>query len=147
MGSHELWPNERLGVELQFDSQPLKVRNRPDFLMCTWCATYNWKVLGKDTILVQTSLQLEVCTQSYGPPKSWESQFREFWDSNLGVPTQNDIWVMAPWPSIENIIRGKVMASPKSRPWWILWIHVCLWLVHALKILQLRINQLVVWFL
>jgi hypothetical protein len=29
----------------QFDSQPLKVGNRPDFLMCRWCATYCWKAL------------------------------------------------------------------------------------------------------
>jgi hypothetical protein len=31
----------------QFDSQPLKVRNQPDFLMCRWCATYFWKTLNK----------------------------------------------------------------------------------------------------
>ncbi len=27
----------------QFDSQPLKVRNQPDFLVCRWRATYCWK--------------------------------------------------------------------------------------------------------
>jgi len=31
----------------QFDSQPLKVRNRPNFLTCRWCATYYWKALDK----------------------------------------------------------------------------------------------------
>jgi hypothetical protein len=31
----------------QFDSQPLKVKNRPDFLVCKWHATYRWKVLNK----------------------------------------------------------------------------------------------------
>jgi hypothetical protein len=31
----------------QFDSRPLKVRNRPDFIMWRWCATYRWKVLDK----------------------------------------------------------------------------------------------------
>ncbi len=30
---------------------------------------------------------------------------------NLGVLGQNDIWVQAPWPDIENTIRGKVVAS------------------------------------
>jgi hypothetical protein len=29
----------------QFDSQPLKVENRPDFLMWRWHATYCWKSL------------------------------------------------------------------------------------------------------
>jgi len=31
----------------QFDSQPLKVGNRPNFPMCRWCATYCWKDLNK----------------------------------------------------------------------------------------------------
>ncbi len=31
---HKLWPKEGLGV-----------RNRPDFLMCKWRATYHWKAL------------------------------------------------------------------------------------------------------
>jgi hypothetical protein len=31
----------------QFDSQPLKVWNQPNFLMCKWRATYHWKFLDK----------------------------------------------------------------------------------------------------
>jgi len=33
------------------------------------------KILTKATTLIQTSLRSEVCTQSYGAPKSRESQF------------------------------------------------------------------------
>jgi hypothetical protein len=32
----------------QFDSRPLKVRNRPDFLACRWSATYHWKNLEEN---------------------------------------------------------------------------------------------------
>jgi len=32
----------------QFDSQPLKVNNRPNFLACRWRATYRWKYLNED---------------------------------------------------------------------------------------------------
>jgi hypothetical protein len=39
----------------------------------------------------------------------------------LGVPGQNDIWVQAPWPGIDNTIRGKVLASSKSELWWVLY--------------------------
>jgi len=39
------------------------------------------------------------------------------WAPNLGILGQNDIWVQALWPGIENNIRRKVMASPKSEPW------------------------------
>ncbi len=31
----------------QFDSRPLKVRNRPNFLACRQRATYHWKAMGK----------------------------------------------------------------------------------------------------
>jgi hypothetical protein len=31
----------------QFDSRPLKVRNRPNLLTCRWCATYRWKALDE----------------------------------------------------------------------------------------------------
>jgi hypothetical protein len=51
-----------------------------------------------------------------------------------------------PCLSTENTIRGKVVGSPKSGPWWTLWICVCLWFVCAPKMLQLCTNQLVVWF-
>jgi hypothetical protein len=61
-----------------------------------------------------------------------ELPFKEFRDSNLGVPGQNDIWVLVPWPCIKNNIRGKVVGSLKSGPWWFLWIRVCPWLVRAL---------------
>jgi hypothetical protein len=31
----------------QFDSQPLKVRNRPTSLVCKWHATYRWKAFDE----------------------------------------------------------------------------------------------------
>jgi hypothetical protein len=68
---------------------------------------------------------------------------------NFGTPiweSHDNIWVLAPWPWTKNIIRGKVLASPKSKSWRVLWIRVCPWLIHAPKMLQLCINQLVVWF-
>jgi hypothetical protein len=44
---------------------------------------------------------------------------------NLQVHKQNDIWVHALWPNIENTIRGKVVVSFKFRSWWVLWVRVC----------------------
>jgi hypothetical protein len=57
--------------------------------------------------LLETSFQSKVYTQSYGPPNLQKSQFKEFRDSNLKVPGQNDIWVLAPWLGIENTIKGE----------------------------------------
>jgi hypothetical protein len=45
-----------------------------------------------------------MCLQNYGSP-------------NLGILGQNDIWVLAMWPSTKNIIKGKVVASFKFGLW------------------------------
>jgi hypothetical protein len=67
---------QKKGRELnwQIDSQALKVKNRPDFLASKWCATYHLKALDKG--------------YNFG-------NFR----TPLGVPGQNDIWVLVLWPS------------------------------------------------
>jgi hypothetical protein len=87
----------------------------------------------KITIFLETSSESKVYTQSYGPPKLRDSQLWEFRDSHLGVPRQNDIWVLVLWPGTKYTIEGKVMTSPKSEPWWFLWVHVCPWFIHAPK--------------
>jgi hypothetical protein len=101
----------------QFDSRPLKVGNRPISLRAGDVPHTIEKLLTRNITLLQASPQSEVFTQNYGPPKLWESQFWEFQDSQMKVPGQNVIWVLAPWPGIEYIIREKVVASPKSRSW------------------------------
>ncbi len=40
---HKLWPKEGRESNWQFDSRPLKVRNRPNFLVFKWRVTYHWK--------------------------------------------------------------------------------------------------------
>jgi len=74
------------------------------------------------------------------------SQFWEIWDSQLENPKKNDIWVQSLWPVTKNTIRKKVVASPKFKPWWVLWLRVCMWFVRVSKLLQLCTNQLIVWF-
>ncbi len=77
----------------------------------------------------------------YAPSKLWESQFQEFQDSHLGIPRQNDIWVLVLWPCINYTIKRKVVASLQSGPWWILWVRVCPWLVRAPKVLKFYTNN------
>jgi hypothetical protein len=142
--NHKLWPKE--GSRVKFDSWPLKIKNRPISLRVGDVTHAIEKLLTRVTSLLQTSSRSELCTQSYGPPKLWESQPWEFQDSHLGVPGQNVIWVMVLWPSTKYTIRGKVVPSPKSRSWWVLWVCVCPWLVRAPKMPKIHTNQLVVWF-
>jgi len=44
------------------------------------------KISTRATTLLQTAPQSEVCSQSYGAPKSRESQLAGFRDSHSGVP-------------------------------------------------------------
>jgi hypothetical protein len=51
----------------QFDSRPLKVMNRPNFLVCRWCATYRRKALDEgykfaSNLISIGGLQIKLCT-------------------------------------------------------------------------------------
>jgi hypothetical protein len=97
------------------------------------------KLLTRNTTLLHTSSQSEVFTQSYGPLKLRESQLWEFRDSHSGVPKQNAIWVLVPWPSTKYTIRGKVVASPKFELWW---VCVCPWFACAPKCSKYTLTNL-----
>jgi hypothetical protein len=101
---------------------------------------YHWKTLN------ERSTSIRGLHTKLWAPKLWESQFQEFQNSHFGVPGQNDIWVLAPWLGTENIIRGKVVASPNFGSWWVLWVHVYSWFIYTPKVLQVCTNQLVVCF-
>jgi hypothetical protein len=52
----------------QFDSQPLKVRNRSDFLACRWHATYLWKALNEGYNFVLDPVSIgSMHTKLWGP--------------------------------------------------------------------------------
>jgi hypothetical protein len=74
----------------QFDSRPLKVRNRPNFLACRWHATYCWKALneGYNFSLVLISIKGR-------HTKLWGPKFTQV--PTLGILGQNAIWMWASW--------------------------------------------------
>jgi len=133
MGSHDpfgylkykLWPKEGPGVKLPIWLLTSKSQESPKLLACRWRATYCWKTLDKNYNFV---LYLTLIGGFHKKVMGFQScenpHFKNFGTPNLGVPWQNDIWVQGLWLGIENTIRGKVVTSPKSGPWWILWVHV-----------------------
>jgi hypothetical protein len=149
-GQKKVWESRITRSQIvKFDFRLLKVRNRPDFLACRWCATYRWKALESFGWKLQLCFRPHLDRRSAHKvmcPQSCENPNFGNQDSHLGVPIQNDIWVLVSWPCTKYTIRGKVAASLKSGPWWVLWVHVCMWLVLAPKAFKLRTNQLVVWF-
>jgi hypothetical protein len=77
----------------------------------------------------------------------WELESRWTLESSKNdCKGQKAIWMWALWRGTKYTIRGKVVASPKSGPWWVLWVRVCPWLVLAPKVLQQCTNQLIAWF-
>jgi len=131
---HKLWPKERSRITLI--SFPAGGVQHTVGKLSTWLQLY-----------FRAHLNRRFARKVMRPPKLRDSQLWEFQDFHLGVPRQNDIWVLVPWPSTKYIIRGKVVASPKFGPWWLLWVRICPWLIRAPKVFQLCTNQLDVWFM
>jgi hypothetical protein len=77
----------------QFDSRPLKVKNRPLSDIRFECATWRWKDLdegynfGSDLVAIQLYSR-ELCLF-----KVPEVPSGQFWDSIPGVPTKCAIWM------------------------------------------------------
>jgi hypothetical protein len=122
---HKLCPKERPGVKLAVWLPTTKSRESTRF---------PWVQVACDIPLKSSRQGLQLCfkprcnqrlaqevmrPQSRGSPDSW----------NFGTPTWESwdkmaIWMWSPWSGAEYSIRGKVLASLKSRPWWVLCVRV-----------------------
>jgi hypothetical protein len=125
---HKLWPNEGPEVKLAIDSWPLKVGNCPDFLAWRWCTTYYWKAFNKGYNFASNLILIGGLHTKLWAPKVVGVP-------TLGIPGQKTIWMLVQWSTTEYTIRGKVVASPKFRQWWVLWVQICPWLILASKVL------------
>jgi len=108
----------------QFDSRPLKVRNRPNPGVCRWSATQRSLWVHNSVFRPPIGMRFEVNLSKPG----------RFQDSS-GVPRQKAIRMWVPRSNAENIIWGKVVASPEFEPWWVFWVQSCPWLVLAPRVL------------
>jgi hypothetical protein len=126
----------------QFHSRPLKVRNRPNPGACRWSA---------GTPLESSRGKLQVCFKPHLDRRSEQEvtscqslgslnrdNFRTVSGQLSGSPgTNNHLDVAPSWSDTEYTIWGKVVASPKSGPWWVWWvkwIQSCPWLVLAPRV-------------
>jgi hypothetical protein len=120
----------------QFDSRPLKVKNRPDPGVFRESATHRWKALKESYKFSLDLIPIGGMSKELYVTKSQESKPRQFRDFTLGVSGQKAIQVWVRRSNVENTIWGKVVASPKSGPWWILWVQGWPWLVLAPAMFQ-----------
>jgi hypothetical protein len=131
---HKLWPKESSKVKLSIWLPTIKSQKSSGFsFVQVTCdiplESFRWGL----QFFLKPHLNRRSAHKIMGPPKSQESQLWEFRDSHFGVWKQNDIWVLVSWPCTKYTIKGKVVASFKSGPWWVLWVRVCPWLIHAPK--------------
>jgi hypothetical protein len=73
------------------------------------------KLSTRATTLLQTALQSEVCSQSYGAPKSRGSLLARFWDSHSGVPGEKNHLDVGPVERCRIYYKGEGGGFPQVR--------------------------------
>ncbi len=130
----------------QFDSQPLKVKIFPNFLICRWLVTYHWKALDKGYNFALNFISIGgLHTKLWAPkvariPNVGISGFpfenpRTMSHLGVGPVAKHKIYYKGEgggFPQVQAVV--SLVSS------WLPVVRSCT------KVLQLRTNQLVVWF-
>ncbi len=130
----------------QFDSRSLKVGNCLDFLACRWLATYIWKALDEGYNFDLNFISIRGLHTKLWASKVARVPTLRISRLSLGSPGTKRHLGAGPVARHRIYYKGEGGGFPKFGLWWVLWIHVCSWLVHAPKGFQLCINQLIAWF-
>jgi len=101
------------------------------------------KFSTRATTLIQTTPRSKVCLQSYGVPKSWESQLARFWDSHAGVSGEKSHLDVGRVERSKLYYKGEGGGFPQVRAVVSLLCQCCSWLILAPKVLQLCTSNLV----
>ncbi len=132
----------------QFDSHPLKVKDCPNFLVCRWCVTYHWKALDEGY-----NFSLDLMSMGDLRTKLWAPKV-------LGVPTLGILGLPSPLGSPRTKWHLDVGPVAMHRVYYkreggglpqvramVSFVNPCSPVTcPCTKVLQLCINQLVVWF-
>jgi len=117
----------------QFDFRPLKVWNWTNPGVCRWSATHHWKDLKE-------SYQFALDLIPIGSKELWTRKVPGVQTGTilgllLGNPETKSHSDVGAVERHREYYMGKVVASPESGLWWVLWVQGCPWLVLALKVL------------
>jgi hypothetical protein len=143
---HKLCPKKGRESNCQFDSRPLKVKNRPNFLACKWRATYCWKDVDKGynfflELISIVGLHVEIwAPKVVGVPTLGISRLplRSLgtkWNLGAGLVAKHKVNCKGEgggFPQVRAVVSLMNPCLPMARP--------------CTKVFQLCTNQLVVWF-
>jgi hypothetical protein len=125
----------------QFDSRQLKVENPPDPGACKWSATHRWKILNESYKFAWDLIPIRGLRKELWFRKVAGVQTRIVSGLLLGSPgIKSHLDASAVERRREYYMGGKVVASPESEPWWVLWVQSCLWLVLATRCSRMCTN-------
>jgi hypothetical protein len=108
----------------QFDSRPLKVRNRPDFLVCRWHVTYRWKDLDKGYNFALDLISIEGLHRKLWALKVVRVPSLGFSGLPLGSPGTKCHLDVALMERHKVYYEGESGGFPKFGPWRVLWVRV-----------------------
>jgi hypothetical protein len=134
------------GQVWQFDFQPLKVKNRPDFLAWRWRATYHWKDFDKGYNFASNLILIGGLHIKWCPLKIVEVPTLIILRIVLGSPGTKCHLGVSLVARHRVYYKGEGGGFLKFGPWWVFWIRVCPWSLREPKVLKLCTNQLVLWF-
>jgi hypothetical protein len=132
---HKLWQKEGPRVKLAIWLLTIKSQESTQHR----CMQVEW-----NTPLECSQGELHVFFK-FHPNQRYEQ--RVMTSQSLGSPNRDNFGTL-PWKSRDkksfgcgchgeaHTIWGKVVASPESEPWWVMWVQGCPWLVLAPKVLE-----------
>jgi hypothetical protein len=144
---HKLWPKERPWIKLAIWFPTIKSRELP-WVPCVQVTCY--------TLLESSRQGVQLCfrphlNRRFAHTKLWV--FKVVGVPILGISglpfgSLGTKWHLGAGLVAMDIIyyKGEDGGFPKFGSRWVLWVRFCLWFIHVTKVFQLRIDQLVVWF-
>ncbi len=126
----------------QFDSQPLKVGNRPDFRACRWRATYRWKNFDKGYNFVLDLISIRGLHTKLWRPKVAGVPTLAISGFPLGSHGTKNHLDVGPVERCRVYYEGEGGGFPQVRAVVSLVCPFCPWLVLAPKVFQLFTNHL-----
>jgi hypothetical protein len=144
---HKLWPKEKPRIKLTIYLVTIKSWESPpppDFLAYKWSATYCWKALDQGYNLALDFISIGGLHTKLWAPKVARVPIVQ----SLGLGSPGTKWNLGASPMAKHIVYYKGEGGDFPQVWAMVnLVSSCLPLVHpCTKVLQLRTNQLIVWF-